>query len=446
MATIGVSTESGVVRGVLLADNIADSPDSPPRVLNRGERDLVAETDPATAAAVASVLDALEAELGPDEEIDATVVSCHTSGERTAIESRLADGRWSSSSLVTADSALLATVKDMPDLDDYATLLVYEVIYDHKALSVVDAGRTEVLASDTATGGDIDAGAIGASVSQAWSLLDSIDAKPDAVVLLGASADEPEVAPVLELGFGVPVILAPELESAEAIGAALIARDTHEAEPASTEAAPLVAPVVATPTPELVTEPEPEEPTAVVATTGRSNRKRVVAVAAAAALVGLGTLGATQLLAGSAAGTDSTTLSAAQLAALAPSVDAPTPAAAAPAAPVPTPAAGAPADPARVDAAPATPDWTQPNVAPAPATPWPADNVPNSVAPQQPASAPVAPRPQPAPPLPAKVGAPNAIGLFPGEGPPPPLGSDPRAIEQWWEHHGQLKDRWLHGG
>ncbi|MFH5211818.1 hypothetical protein ACHIPZ_26985 [Antrihabitans sp. NCIMB 15449] len=442
MATIGVSTESGVVRGVLLADNIADSPDSPPRVLNRGERDLVAETDPATAAAVASVLDALEAELGPDEEIDGTVVSCHTPGERTAIESRLADGRWSSSSLVTADSALLATVKDMPDLDDYATLLVYEVIYDHKALSVVDAGRTEVLASDTATGGDIDAGAVGASVSQAWSLLDSIDAKPDAVVLLGASADEPEVAPVLELGFGVPVILAPELESAEAIGAALIARDTHEAEPTITVAAPLVAPVA----PEQVAEPEPEEPSAVVATTGRSNRKRVIAVAAAAALVGLGTLGATQLLTGSSAGTDTTTLSAAQLAALAPSVDAP-----APVAPVPTPvvAAPAPADPARADAAPATPDWTQPNVAPAPPTPWPADNAPNSVAPQQPASSPVAPQtpaPQPAPPLTAKVGAPNSIGLFPGEGPPPPLGSDPIAIEQWWEHHGQLKDRWLHGG
>ena len=381
MATIGVSTEFGVVSAVVLAD---DSP----HVLHHRERDLNSESDPATAAAVASILDALEAQLGPDEEIDGTVVACQTAAQRMAIESRLASGRWKESSLVSGDAALLATVRDISELDEFATLLVYELAPNHKALSVVNADRTAVLASDT-TDGDVDAGAVGRSTSQAWSLLDSVDATPDAILVLGASAEAPEVAPVLELVFEVPVVQSPESESAEAIGAALLARD--------------------------IREPEAAVPVEPIATPRRD--RRALVVAASAAVLALAGFGITAL-ATTSAGSDAVVTHSAQLPAPAP---APVPAAARIPAKPPTPAAerSSAAEPA--PAAP-TVAWTPPPAA---------EPTPVEVAPPQ---------------AEAKVGQPDVFGLFPGETPPPGPGSDPATIEQWWEHHGQLKDRWLHGG
>lgn len=432
MSTIGVSTERGVVRGVLLGAEPSDG--GAERELAVAREQTVADPSD-TAAAVVSMLDSIDADKIKGVTVNGAAVAYRDADERHAIVSGLAASRWSTSSLVSAKSAQLASLNEMPELAEYRNLLMYEVAPGAVSFSVLDPTRTKVLASDSVVASSHTAETIGGSVRRAWELLDESEVAPDAVVLFGSRAGDPDVIPVLEMGFSAPVVRPQAAEYTTARGAALLAaRDIPRSGSAVAAAAAAGG---------------------IGAGASRSKKPYIIA-AAAAVLLGAGGLGAAGLLSSSNAndvassnGPASSQGAPAQMGVTGSAASSSESSSSASAAPVqvapPAPlAAPKPADDAAKDesddsqpaAAPWTPEQAARAAEQAPSTP---EQKPWTPAPE-PRTA-VAPPPAPAP-APTTVGNPNGTWLFPGESPPPPAG-DP-AAGAWWANHFELKDRWLH--
>ncbi|MGO4613829.1 hypothetical protein AB4305_06605 [Nocardia sp. 2YAB30] len=215
-ATVGISAEQSVVRAVVLS------------MPQRGVRPTVlcaveqaAEESPAASAAAA--LGTITADAGSDTRIDDVAVAYRTVAERRAIVSGLSSAQWRSSSLVSAKMALLALLEDMSGLDHYGTVLVLEVVNYCTSFLVVGPQRDKILACDSWSSGVVDADSASLAIGRIWTTLDGVGMLPDAVVLCGSSAGEPEVVSALQLGLAAPVTRVPDFDTAVARGAALVA-------------------------------------------------------------------------------------------------------------------------------------------------------------------------------------------------------------------------------
>ncbi|WP_433758967.1 hypothetical protein [Nocardia sp. CA-135398] len=109
MATVGVSVEQAVVRGVVLAEGV------PGIVVHSEQRPL---REGAVGAAITGLLDGFADELGPVVE-DVAIVY-RSVAERRSIVSQLAAGKWASSSLVSDRSALAVLTGADRELADAA--------------------------------------------------------------------------------------------------------------------------------------------------------------------------------------------------------------------------------------------------------------------------------------------------------------------------------------
>ncbi|MFC9440249.1 hypothetical protein [Nocardia sp. NPDC057030] len=383
MATVGISAERTVVRGVLLIGEFVA--DARPHLLRAVTEEVA---DGSGTAAVATVLDRLtgDAELP----IDDVAVLYRTADERRALVTFLASRTWQSASLVSIRSALLAVVQDAPGLAEFGTVLVIETLGDHTCCAVVGPDRARILASESWPAGLHDAESAGRAVSRMWPMLDTLGVRPDAVVLCGAAAGEPEISTVLHNAFGVQVRRLPDFVNAPARGAALVAAE------------------------QIRNLPVPIPP--------EHHRSHRVMLSAAALIALLGGSAFTV----AALHTERT-----------PAVHV-LDASAKPTPPEPITSDTPPPDPLPSATEPAEPTWMPPAVVP------PARTT-DRVEPPPPSSSSTFPEP-PVPPASTTVGAPNADWLFPGEPPPPPAGSDPAVVRAWWDNHLALKQRWLNGG
>ncbi|WP_280301020.1 hypothetical protein [Nocardia abscessus] len=154
-ATVGISAEQAVVRGVMLSSTAPQG--TRPTMLREVEQPV----EHSTAASVAAALDALTADAGSDTEIDDVAVAYRTVAERRAIVSQLSSAMWRSSSLVSTKTALQALVENTPGLAEYGTLLVLEIVGYHTSSLVVGPNREEILAFDSWSSGVVDARAPG---------------------------------------------------------------------------------------------------------------------------------------------------------------------------------------------------------------------------------------------------------------------------------------------
>lgn len=413
-ATVGLSAEQTVVRGVLVSCTPEDG--APEKVLRTIEEQVADGVD-----AVPGVLDRIVAAVAPDIRIENVAVVYRTAEERRALVTNLSTGGWSSASLVSVRSALLAAVREVPGQEKYGPVLIVETVDRRTSFAVVDAARAQVLASDTWQPGIVGAESADAAVIRIRSQCDSPSTRPEAVLLCGAAAGIPAVAAAFDKGFGVPVLQAPAAATMAARGAALVASgQIEESDPGASgaSAAGLRRPVLIA--------------AAIVAVLG--------ATGFAVAQIGDDHPAAHVVAESSApAGTvPSTSVSAAASVSAAPTIE--------PVAPPETPAAAereqipAPMPPPAVPPVPINPRPTAP---PRPTTtvkPEPAESAP------QEAQAPAEEQAPEAPPAPSKVGEPDGNGLFPGESPPPAAGADPEVTRQWWDNHWALKQRWLNGG
>ncbi|MEV6560249.1 hypothetical protein AB0M22_31335 [Nocardia sp. NPDC051756] len=383
MATVGISAERTVVRGVLLSGEFTAG--MRPNLLRHVDQQVGGE--PSTEVIVA-VLDRLTGEAGPH--IDDVAVLYRTADERRALVTYLASRKWRSASLVSIRSALLAVVQCTPELAAFDTVLVVEALRDSTCCAIVGPDRARILASDSWTAGMHDAESAGRAVAQFWPVLDALSVRPDAVVLCGAAAADPEIATVLDTAFAVPVRRLPDFANAAALGAALVAAEQLRNEPV--------------PAPRRHHRP----------------RRLLLSAAALAALLGASSFTIAQLR------TEHTpvvhVLEAATKPALPETITSDTP---------------APAQPPIADE-PDEPTWVPPVTRP------PTRTTTDRVDPPPPASS-ISPEPT-LPPTSTTVVAPNGDWLFPGESPPPPSGSDPAVVRAWWDNHLALKQRWLNGG
>ncbi|MFE7747377.1 hypothetical protein [Nocardia sp. NPDC057455] len=418
-ATVGISAEQAVVRGVLVSSTAQRG--TRPEVLRAIELPI----EHSTSASVAAMLEALTAEAGSDIEIDDVAVAYRTVAERRAIVSQLSSASWRSSSLVSTKTALLALVQDSPSLAQYRTLLVLEVVGYHTSYLVTGPDRNEILASGTWASGVVDADTAGLAIDRIRPALEAAEQSPDAVVLCGSSAGNPEVVAAVRLGFAAPVLAAPDSAHAAAFGAASVAAAPFR----SASAAP-------------------------VASDRRHPGRVILAGAAAAALLGGAAIAVTQVRedrpAGEVGGPAQAPIPAAQPAAPNPAV-----------APADDPGPAVEHSPVALLPGPAS--VPEPLVTSAPPAPYPADDRAQSPAGQPLPPAPVPPQvepqpsqerhrpppttqlPEPAEPSPTTVTAPDDTYLFPGESPPPPWNADPAAVQAWWDNHWKLKESWLHG-
>ncbi|MFD6399329.1 hypothetical protein [Nocardia sp. NPDC060249] len=421
--TVGISAERTVVRGVLLSN----APGKKSEVLQSVEQRVE------DGGSIVHALDAL-AEAAPV--IADVAVAYRTAQDRQRIVSELAAGPWRTASLVSTRSALFTLVGAMPELDEVGTVVMLDLA-EHAATAVmIGPDRRQILASDAWTTGiaegasadgpaeSFDTDAMTETIGRVRSMLASIPAHPDAVVLCGSSAADPEIAGALRYELTARVVLVPDFTQATARGAALIAADQVRKQLAEPPHAP------------------------------RRHQRLVLTAAALAAFLGVAGFAVSQVLAENSpamnAGSPNST-------SLAP------PATSAPAAVEATPDASLPTSPQDrthpVTPAPATapnhssaPAPAPPSAATAPATAAPRDPGPPIRVPEagptdspEPAGTPETAAPS-APPTPAKVGAPGPQGLFPGESPPPAAGSDPAAEQAWWANHWNLKRQWMNGG
>ncbi|WP_191094165.1 hypothetical protein [Nocardia colli] len=218
MATVGISAERTVVRGVLLIGEFVA--DARPHLLREVSEQV--DDGPATTAIVA-VLDRLtgDAELP----IDDVAVLYRTADERRALVTFLASRKWQSASLVSIRSALLAVVQDMPGLETFDHVLAVEALGDRTCCAIIGPDRARILAADSWPSGVQDAESAGRAVGHVWPMLDAISVRPDVVVLCGAAAAEPEIATVLHNAFGAPVRRLPDFSNTTARGAALVAAE-----------------------------------------------------------------------------------------------------------------------------------------------------------------------------------------------------------------------------
>ncbi|MBF6341315.1 hypothetical protein IU450_36355 [Nocardia abscessus] len=421
-ATVGISAEQTVVRGVMLSSTAPQG--TRPTVLREVEQPV----EHSIAASVAAAIDALTADAGSDTdtdtEIDDVAVAYRTVAERRSIVSQLSSAAWRSASLVSIKTALLALLEDLPGLEKYGPLLVLEIVGYHTSYLVVGPNRDHILASDSWMSGVVDANAAGLAVDRIQPSLAAAGLRPDAVVLCGCSAGNPEVVSALRLGLGLPVIAAPDYANAAAYGAALVAAAPFRSAPATP-----------------------------VASDRRRTGRAILIGAAAAALLGGGAVAVVQERAESPANSEigpaQAPVSAAQLIDPNPAAVPPAPAgeqvpvATPPAAeytPQPYPEQAVPPPPAPQPAEAQEQFPVVPPVPPAPGPP-PAD--------QQPPSGHHRPTTteSPVPPVqpPSTAAAPDDTFLFPGESPPPPWNADPAVVQAWWDNHWKLKESWLHG-
>ncbi|MEV6324644.1 hypothetical protein AB0M45_26170 [Nocardia sp. NPDC051787] len=410
-ATVGISAEQTVVRGVVLSVRQG----APPTVLREAEQ-------PVEHSTATSVADTLEALTGADAgiEIDDVAVAYRTVPERRAIVSHLSTASWHSSSLVSAKTALLALLDDVPGLAEYGTLLVLEVVGFHTAYLVVGPRRAEILASDSWSSGVVDADTAGEAIDRIRPELEAAGLRPDAVLLCGTSAGKPDVVSAVRLGLAAPVIIAPHFANAVAYGAALVAAAPFRSVPAAMVPA------------------------------GRRHTGRAILVAAAiAALAGGAAVAVVQAPEDRPANTEIRGPAADPVPAQEPMPEAQ------PVIPIPA------AQPPAVDPMPVTTTlpYPEPSVPPMPPPvsaeaqrpvepppPMPPDLLPGQPFPGQPPTHrphPTTTAPEHAP---AAAGAPNGTFLFPGESPPPPWDADSTVVQAWWDNHWKLKERSLQGG
>ncbi|MGW5219067.1 hypothetical protein ACWEQA_14475 [Nocardia sp. NPDC004085] len=404
-ATVGISAEQAVVRGVMIASTARRG--TRPAVLGEIEQPV----EHSTAASVAAALDALTAAAGSGARIDDVAVAYRTVAERRAIVSQLSSASWRSSSLVSTKTALLALLADLPGLAEDDTLLVMEVVGYHTSYLVAAPNREEILLSGSWSSGVVDAETAGSAADRIRPALEAAGVLPDAVVLCGSSAGDPEVVSALRAGLDAPVVTAPDHANAAAYGAAL---------------------VVAAPFRGAAAEP---------AAADRKHGGRVIlAGAAVAALLGGAAIAVAQArddrpadaeIGGPAAAT-----------------------ATQPVDPNPAQAAPAPAvEQAPISVVPEAAATPEPY--PEPPVPPPHANahaqLPAPPIPMPPGPPPAEQQPPPHPrtsteyPEPTTAAVPDDTFLFPGESPPPPWNADPAVVQAWWDNHAKLKESWLSG-
>ncbi|WP_280373131.1 hypothetical protein [Nocardia abscessus] len=416
-ATVGISAEQAVVRGVMLSSTARQG--TRPTVLREVEQPV----EHSTAASVAATLDALTADAGSDTEIDDVAVAYRTVAERRAIVSQLSSAMWRSSSLVSTKTALQALVENTPGLAEYGTLLVVEIVGYHTSSLVVGPNREEILAFDSWSSGVVDAETAGSAIDRIQAASEAAGLVPDAVVLCGSSAGNPDIVAASRLGFAAPLIVAPDYAHAAAYGAALVA------------AAPFRSAPTAPP----------------VADRGHVGRA-ILAGAAAAALLGGTAIAVVQARENRPANAEVD--GPVQVPISAPQLAEPNPVAVPPAPALEQIPPAPPPDSASIPG-----PYPGPEVPPQPA-PYPANDQPMPIEPVPPGPPPpvqqpptphrhrpttttISPEP-PAPP-PATAAAPDEPFLFPGESPPPPWNADPAVVQAWWDNHWQLKESWLQG-
>ncbi|WP_157107027.1 hypothetical protein [Nocardia arthritidis] len=416
-ATVGISAEQAVVRGVLLSSTAQRG--TRPDVL----REIEQPVEHSTAASVVATLEALTAEVEAGTEIDDVAVAYRTVAERRAIVSQLSSASWRSSSLVSAKAALLAMIEEIPGLARCGTVLVVEFVGYQTSYLVTGPDRTEILSSGGWSSGVVDAETADLAIDRIRPAVAADGLLPDAVVLCGSAAGDRDVVAAVRLALAVPVMVAPDHANAAAYGAALVAAAPFRSAPVAPSAA------------------------------GRRHGGRVVlASAAAAALLGGAAVAVVQAREDRPADVEigapaQGPVPAARLAEPNPAAVPPAPAAEqAPVAVLPEPAS--------------TPEpYPEPPIPPPPA-PHPAEAqaqlpvppVPPPVPPpaeQQPPPHPRSPTPteslEPTVPAPATAAAPDDTYLFPGESPPPPWNADQATVQAWWDNHWKLKQSWLHG-
>ncbi|MGY1868546.1 hypothetical protein [Nocardia gipuzkoensis] len=415
-ATVGISAEQAVVRGVMVSSTARQG--TRPTVLREVEQPV----EHSTAASVAAALDALTADAGSDTEIDDVAVAYRTVAERRAIVSQLSSAMWRSSSLVSTKTALQALVENTPGLAGYGTLLVLDIVGYHTSSLVVGPNREEILAFDSWSSGVVDAETAGSAIDRIHVASEAAGLVPDAVVLCGSSAGNPDIVAALRLGFTAPVIVAPDYVEAAAYGAALVA------------AAPFRSAPTAPP----------------VADRGHVGRV-VLAGAAAAALLGGAAMAVVQARENRPANAEidgpvQVSISAPQLAEPNPVAVPPAPA-----------LEQIPVAPS-LDSASTPGPYPGPEVPPQP-EPYPANAQPLPIEPVPPGPPPVEQpptphrhrpttttiSPEPPAPPPATAAAPDEPFLFPGESPPPPWNADPAVVQAWWDNHSKLRESWLQG-
>lgn len=390
-ATVGLSAEQTVVRGVLVSCTPEDG--ALEKILRTVEEQVADGVD-----AVPGVLDRIVAAVAPDIRIENVAVVYRTAEERRALVTNLSTGGWSSASLVSVRSALLAAVREVPGQEKYGPVLIVETVDRRTSFALVDAARAQVRASDTWQPGIVGAESADAAVIRIRSQCDSPSTRPEAVLLCGAAAGIPAIAAAFDKGFGVPVLQAPGAATMAARGAALVASgQIEESDPAAsaTSTARLRRPVLIA--------------AAIVAVLGATG----FAVAQigddhpAAKVVAESSLPATTV--------PSTSVSAA------PTIE---PVAPPPESPVAAEMERLPA-PMPPPGVPPVPINPRPTAPPRPTTtvkPEPSESVP-----QQEAQAPAEEQAPEAPPAPSKVGEPDGNGLFPGSPRRPPPEPIPRS-------------------
>lgn len=396
MATVGISAERAVVRGVVLAEG------APGIVLRAAQRCLQGGD---SGAAIADVLDGFADELGGSARVEDVAIVYRSVVERRSILSQLAAGKWAASSLVSERSALAVMAREQEwGLGEFGTALVLEIVAGHTSFVLLGPERDTVAASGSWAYGTVDADTAGQTIGRILPILDSAGVRPDAVAVCGSGAGDPDIATVLRLGLQAPVILVPDPADAAARGAALIAAQRlHEL--------PVMAPA-----------------------DGRRTRRLLLGAAAIATVLGASGIAVAQIRDDHPPEVVSRTA-----ASLPPSL----PASVAPPAPIEAAPAAIPSEPITIQL---TPDQIWPiTTAPPPRTPPRTASVPTTETtdlpePTDPTTA------ESPPPTPTTVGAPDGNWLFPGESPPPPLNADPEVVRAWWDNHWMLKERWLRGG
>ncbi|MGV9817059.1 hypothetical protein [Nocardia xishanensis] len=424
MATVGVSADRRTVRGVLLFHPTADEPAS--ARLDEVEQEIGAAT---AAETIPEVLEALaDRTLSLIENIALTY---RTVDERRAIVTQLATGRWRTSSLVSVRAALLAFVRDVPSLDRFETILVLEVADRDMTFVLTDAGRSRILGSGTWRAGSEPAAE---AYDRVRPTLLAQGLTVDGVALCGGPVTL-ELLGDCERAFGVPAVIVDDPRAAAALGAARIAAAQLPEDAGH--------------------DYDPSGATAIAAERRRAGVLLPVGAAAAAVLAASGIAVAHVTDEGVWARTPDQKTSQAQAPATpdpgeltAPIViesTIPAPATGVPQNSVrPTPhAAARPIDPGD-PADPFDPNDPRPRSQTATVEPTQYDGP--AIRDAEPATPGTEPAATPAVPTTTAVGAPNDEGLFPGESPRPPEGSDPAAISAWWENHLRLNQLWMQGG
>lgn len=406
MATVGISVEQAVVRGVVLAAG-------PPGIVLRSvQRRLGGD---AVGAAISGLLDGFADELGDDTGVEDVAIVYRSVAERRSIVSELAAGRWASSSLVSDRSALAVLAREERGLDEFGTVLVLELVAGQTSFVLLGPARDTVSAAGSWASGPVDADSAGHLIGRISPILDSVDV--DAVAVCGSGADAPDIATVLQVGFAAPVILVPDHADAAARGGALIAAERLRELPV------------------------------VVPSNGRRKQRLLLGAAAVATVLGASGIAVAQILddhpsedIGRAAESLSPSTRAAAIPSApitiesapptTPTAIEPMPQQIAPMAPTRPPARRTP--PATASAP--TTRTTEPGAAPT------TETTPGSASPTEPGSTTTEA------PTSTTVGAPDGNWLFPGESPPPPLNADPEVVRAWWANHWMLQERWLRGG